>query len=637
MGTYFYSGLHPRMGTIPVHTFFHGLGGKPVIAMKSSIIIEGQSLQKVQLKEVKAIMNAYEQFLIPSIYETNQEYDYALLVENLDNDSIPDKVANCSSKPGETVMGIIIDNNLLDGTYTVGCGPQVFKNVTSDFFISISPQSEFPCVQIQRGFDSCISSGKICDSKSSIKKLLDPMTTITSQESSASPQHSTKHERGHVTPSLAAMALTTSASSLSTKSPPTKAATQGKKLKSSTSSSGSQSLKSSLQQTQNNPTKSTPFKPFTGWSSSLRNENLLETYGDSSSDESLEEDPWALPDPIDPFRNPARTPITEFLREQPLKSKSSQLALSTTSASSSSYKPFLPQVQTNSTKSSNPKPSTSSASLSYKSLHPQVKNNSTKSSNFPISTSSARALSSECREEDPLALPDPIDPFRSSARTPFTKCLREQEKKSKSNQLAYSTTAASSPFPKSPQVQISSRKSSSDTYYRLSPTSLSFKPVYPPAQTTSMNSSNLTPSASSLSYKSLNPQAERSQLNPFINSASSLRSESLQSQAQSNQLNPFKSSGSSWNEISKPLAHSRHLEPSESTASSLRYESLLPQAPPDPTLQHSSSSTVPVIENESDIQACSEMSLEDFEALKPTLSSLEKNSKIIENYMTVTI
>lgn len=380
MGTYIYSGLHPRKGTIPVHTFFPSVGGKPIVAMKSSIVIEGQSLQKVQLKEVKAIMDAYEMFLIPSIFETDQEYDYALLVENLDNDSVPDKVAKCTSKPGESIIGIVIDYDPSDETYIVGCGPQVFTNVISDCAY-INPKSEFPSVQIQRSFDSTTWDDNVCDGEAEVKRLLDPAAGITSQKSSPSSYHSTKKEK--VTPSSAAMPQAQSNPAKSSKLLPSSSSanslsqafsltqtqknpTEGRNLKSSTSSASS-SLKLPLQQTQNNPTRNTSFKPFTGWSSTLSNEsqlpggesNLYETYGGSGS---------------------------------PL-SRSSNFELSTSSVGSLYDESLYPKPQANSTKSSKhshqPDPLTSSGnSLWYESLYPRTQG--TQQNPFTSSTYSLR-------------------------------------------------------------------------------------------------------------------------------------------------------------------------------------------------------------------------------------------------------
>lgn len=171
MPTYIYSGLHPRQGTIPVHTFFSSDGGKPVVAMKSSIVIDGQSLQKMQLKEATFMLNAFQHFHITDIYRTNQEYDYALVVENLENDLIPDKLVDCVSKADATYIGIIIDHNPRDGTYTVGCGPRVFTNVFSDFSCT-DPSKEFPSVHIQTRY-SFISCGNIYDYEADITCMKD--------------------------------------------------------------------------------------------------------------------------------------------------------------------------------------------------------------------------------------------------------------------------------------------------------------------------------------------------------------------------------------------------------------------------------------------------------------------------------
>lgn len=188
MPTYIYSGLHPRDGTIPVHTFFSIDGVKPVVAMNASIVIDGQSLQHTELKQVLLIMNAFQHFSITNIYKTKQEYDYALLVENLDNSSIPAKFAHGTSVR-TTCNGVIIDYDPQKKTYTVGCGPNVFTNVVSEFSCT-DPSSEFPSVQIEV-HNKSISN--ICHYKADITCMMDCIL----QDLPAYTSCSTLHEQQH--------------------------------------------------------------------------------------------------------------------------------------------------------------------------------------------------------------------------------------------------------------------------------------------------------------------------------------------------------------------------------------------------------------------------------------------------------
>ncbi|XP_063876209.1 uncharacterized protein LOC135109081 [Scylla paramamosain] len=188
MPTYIYSGLHPRDGAIPVHTFFSVDGVKPVVAMKASIIIDGQSLQRTNLEEVLSMMNAFQHFSINNIYKTKQDYDYALLVENLDNDSIPDKLADGISVPA-SCTGIIIDYNPRKKTYTVGCGPYIFTNVVSEFSCTDS-SSEFPSVQVEVHNKS---NSNICDHKVDITCMMDCILKDLPSYTSCCTMHEQQH------------------------------------------------------------------------------------------------------------------------------------------------------------------------------------------------------------------------------------------------------------------------------------------------------------------------------------------------------------------------------------------------------------------------------------------------------------
>ena len=187
MPTYTYSGLHPRDGTIPVHTFYSGDGGKPVVAMKSSIVIDGQSLQRTNLKEVIFMLHAFQHFNITDIHKTNQDYDYALLVENLENDSVPDQLVEFVSSQASTYTGILIDHNTHNNTYTMGCGPHVFTNVISEFSCT-DPSSEFPSVEIQTS-NNCFGCTNICDYAADITCMMDCICKDLSPSNSCSTLH----------------------------------------------------------------------------------------------------------------------------------------------------------------------------------------------------------------------------------------------------------------------------------------------------------------------------------------------------------------------------------------------------------------------------------------------------------------
>lgn len=196
MPTYIYSGLHPRDGTIPVHTFFSVDGVKPVVAMKASIVIDGQSLQHTELEQVLPMMNAFQHFSITNIYKTKQEYDYALLVENLDNSSIPTKLAQGISVP-TSYSGVIIDYDPQKKTYTVGCGPNVFTNVVSEFRCT-DPSSEFPSVQVEVPH---ISNSNICHYKVDITCMMDCILKDLPAYTSCSTLHEEQHSpQGAVMP-----------------------------------------------------------------------------------------------------------------------------------------------------------------------------------------------------------------------------------------------------------------------------------------------------------------------------------------------------------------------------------------------------------------------------------------------------
>ncbi|MPC59072.1 hypothetical protein E2C01_053087 [Portunus trituberculatus] len=195
MPAYIYSGLHPRDGTIPMHTFFSVDGVKPVVAMNASIIIDGQSLQQTQLEEMLSMMNAFQYFSITNIYKTRQDYDYALLVENLDNKSIPAKLS-CGISVPASYSGVIIDYDPQKKTYTVGCGPYIFNNVVSEFSCT-DPSSEFPSVQVEVRNKS---NSNICDHRVDITCMMDCILKDLPSYTSCSTLHDEQYSQGAVMP-----------------------------------------------------------------------------------------------------------------------------------------------------------------------------------------------------------------------------------------------------------------------------------------------------------------------------------------------------------------------------------------------------------------------------------------------------